>query len=569
MVTERRGLKMHPKLLLDVIKRQAGSLHKAILEGTMNAIEARCSRLDITFESEKNNGFLTIEDDGEGIGSAEDIKHFFETFGTPHDASEHKTWAQFRMGRGQLFSFGKNTWRTATFKMVVDIKRDGLEYELTQNLPHVEGCKIEISLYQHPIETWDYSSVDNFRDQIKKQVCFMPVDIFFNGDKLNTPAADCEWTDEDPDAYYLWGAGVELTVYNLGAFCKTLSASNAGNVGIIVSKKQLKVNFARNDIQSDCEVWTRIKEVIKANRIKRRRRTNRRMTDYDKESALQDLRDGVQDWKDIKSISMIPTANDRYVSLDFIRKNRQPWAFAQAGSRAADRIIMSDRGMVFSEKLFLCLNYTGHPHDFFVWLLGDEFAHTVKLYNSFSVMSEGMSKMNTILPTNKLNVVERRILKWLTRYSNHWRGRTICIGTSDTAIAWTDGSSYIVLERKWLSNVARSYRASELIATLIHEACHDDDSADTHVHGEEFYRAFHDIVIACHSPMQVATGFYAEMRRLRAGEKLDAIKDREEKAKAKAKVETVLNEMVVAASAITPTVKKGLRGRRRRPLGAR
>ena len=35
-----RTLKMHPKLLLDVIERQAGTLDKAILEGGMNGIEA-------------------------------------------------------------------------------------------------------------------------------------------------------------------------------------------------------------------------------------------------------------------------------------------------------------------------------------------------------------------------------------------------------------------------------------------------------------------------------------------------------------------------------------------------
>jgi len=32
---------MHPKLLMDVIQRQAGTLEKAILEGTMNGIEAQ------------------------------------------------------------------------------------------------------------------------------------------------------------------------------------------------------------------------------------------------------------------------------------------------------------------------------------------------------------------------------------------------------------------------------------------------------------------------------------------------------------------------------------------------
>jgi hypothetical protein len=42
--------KMHPKLLLDVIQRQAGTLSKAILEGVMNAVDAGATHGAITLD---------------------------------------------------------------------------------------------------------------------------------------------------------------------------------------------------------------------------------------------------------------------------------------------------------------------------------------------------------------------------------------------------------------------------------------------------------------------------------------------------------------------------------------
>ena len=118
-MTESRTFKMHDKLLLDVIKKQAGSIQKAVLEGVMNSIEAGASQVDVTVEPTQ----IRIIDDGRGFQSRQEIELFFETFGQPHTESENKRWAQFRMGRGQLFAFGRNEWRTGPYVMRVDINQ--------------------------------------------------------------------------------------------------------------------------------------------------------------------------------------------------------------------------------------------------------------------------------------------------------------------------------------------------------------------------------------------------------------------------------------------------------------
>ena len=68
--SETRQFKMHPKLLMDVIRRQAGTLAKAVLEGVMNSIDAKSTSVDVTIERTR----VVISDDGKGFPSREEIE---------------------------------------------------------------------------------------------------------------------------------------------------------------------------------------------------------------------------------------------------------------------------------------------------------------------------------------------------------------------------------------------------------------------------------------------------------------------------------------------------------------
>jgi hypothetical protein len=74
------------------------------------------------------------------------------------------------------------------------------------------------------------------------------------------------------------------------------------------------------------------------------------------------------------------------------------------------------------------------------------------------------------------------------------RQRKIVLGSADAAEGWTDGQSYIALERRWV----RKLKFNDLGAfvslgeLLLHEYCHDDDDSDTHEHSPEFYALYHD-----------------------------------------------------------------------------
>lgn len=315
MTEEFHNFEMDGNLLLNVIKRQAGSLHKAVLEGVMNGIEAGASAINMRYNPDKGHGQLIISDNGRGIADEHEVERWFKRFGTEHDSTENKIWAEFRMGRGQLFAFGVNRWRTATFEFIIDIKQWGTRFKWRKNLKHVDGCHITIDLYEH----LRYGSPQSFYDNVKEQIEFMSIPILMNGEQINRPPADLNWDVEDDNAYYSFGQGSYLTIYNMGAFVKRIPASVAGCVGIVVSKQRLMVNFARNDVLSDCEVYQGINEVVRNNRVKRTRQTRRRFREHEKIAALRDLRDGIQHYGDLRNIALIELANGRSVTRAMAR----------------------------------------------------------------------------------------------------------------------------------------------------------------------------------------------------------------------------------------------------------
>ena len=558
--TETRDLTMHPKLLMDTIKRQAGTLQKANLEGVMNAIEAGSPvvRIELTVDDD-NKAKLSIGDDGIGIETKEELIQHFETFGTPHDESENTYWKQFRMGRGQMFAFGKNVWRTATFRMEVDINNKGLTYDLTENLPFVKGCQIDIDLYKNPIG-YSHNSIESYKEMLTEQVKFMEGKILFNGSQINTPASKCNWDFEDDNAYYLFNAGHDFTVYNLGAF--VMKPTDLGMVGVAVSKKQVKVNFARNDIQHDCPVYhggvvdgeyvEGIFDVIKSNRITKVRKARRNLTSHERIATLKDLRDGEQTVDEIKGLSLIPTAQGKHVSLSTVLKIREAWCFAPMGDRYADRLMERGQALCLSRDILDKMNYDGAEENFFTWLVTSEVENITHewsqerflepwknlsvLHVDFDKLRGGISESYEFVPYKKYSATERRIITVLQE-QGCWDGRQLRLGYSDTAIGWTDGSTYICIDRNWLKrkSVTWGRDIAKIQMLLAHEMAHDDDSRGTHIHGPEFYENMIQILESGNSPISYCADFKYYMNRSKIEERRSKEQARKEKAEQKVK----------------------------------
>ncbi|KKM86215.1 hypothetical protein LCGC14_1281320, partial [marine sediment metagenome] len=474
------------------------------------------------------------------------IKHF-ETFGTPHEDNEHCIWKRFRMGRGQMFAYGKNTWRTATFRMTVDIQNDGLIYHLERDLPKIQGTTIDIELYDNPF-TSTYSTIDDLADKLKHQVEFMPGVITFNGQQLNIPADDIpikKWTEITNDAYFLFGVGSKLTFYNLGAYVMDRSAADVGVVGVVVSRKRFDVNFARGGIHDRCEIYQRVLEIVKKYKpVKKMKRRRKALEDWEKINILRDIRNGEVEFVDVNALALFPTTSGRSYSLNQIKNISSPWTFGDTGDRVADKLMQSEQAVVFDRAIVNVLSYSGEDKDFFTWLVarqdnysvGQFFAKVSKWWREFNGLSSGFSNTYTILAHNKLTVTEKRILRVMEKYDHCWKKRRICIGVSDVAKAWTDGNAYIALERNWLRklSLSSSRGATELLVTMVHELAHDENTEGTHVHGEAFYRTFHEICMEqWTNPLHLISYFRRAMEGAKSDLKMKDEAEKEKKAKDK------------------------------------
>jgi len=238
--------------------------------------------------------------------------------------------------------------------------------------------------------------------------------------------------------------------------------------------------------------------------------------------------------------------------LDKIRKHKGFWSFAPAGDRLADKLIQSGNTLCLNEEIFEALDYRGEPKHFFEWLFEDlsdlkMFEGLAHNFSDFEEARATYSESYEILGDKQLTVSEKAILRTLRNASN-WEGRTILIGVSTTALAWTDGQRYIAIEREFLKGcrLPSASGCARLINVMIHEMSHDESTMGTHTHGEEFYRRFHDLCMsaAYNAPHRLI----ADIREKLKDSKLAQRQEKEE-AKATREAKKVEDRLGIAASA--------------------
>ncbi|MBU2765779.1 hypothetical protein HAP94_06115, partial [Acidithiobacillus ferrivorans] len=133
---------------------------------------------------------------------------------------------------------------------------------------------------------------------------------------------------------------------------------------------------------------------------------------------------------------------------------------------------------------------------------------------SFDVLKKAFKSRIALAPDNTLDKETRRAwtaLKWcLEQYAaictggEFWYGRRtqggirfrLFMGDSNTAEAWTDGASYIAIDRKQVLSLKTKpmETAMKIFSLVEHEISHQGDSLSCG-HDEVFYQRFHDLVL--------------------------------------------------------------------------
>ena len=551
MDSEQRDFGMHENLLYNVIMRQAGTLQKAVLEGVMNAIDAGATACEIELTTHS----FSIIDDGHGFQSRQEIKDFFETFGTPHLEGD-ATYGHYRMGRGQIMAFGRNTWRSRSFEMQVDMKTRSSGYNLIEHKKDFPGTRVDVELYDPMLP----SNLQRTLSEIRTFVAWAQIPVTLNGEVISKRPETAKWTHEDENAYYsLSSERQQLSIYNLGVLVATTYSGRYGMGGTVVSKKQLEVNFARNDIQSTCPVGTAISSFIKKE-AKSGAAKKTRLTDAERDVMVRDLLAGSAETKDALKLRVITDVFGRSWPISKLLKVVSDFSGRLIVAQRGDLLVESAqrRGYVFSidettlERFgasdlegfksrmiaFARTNAEAQNDEYFyrnqLRLLADVLEKTLiverddlKVFVSddyIPIARKDLTPDQKIL----LTCIERGYTKMIqvlnkAGYEDQkFQRRTILFGRSDSALGWTDGSSTIWIDVEYARRLRLGHSgATQLAMLLLHETIHEGPDTGTHQHDHAFYQAYHDMSTLYEDPIGMAAESMINMfvSKLRVGNK--------------------------------------------------
>jgi hypothetical protein len=503
---ERRELRLHANILKDIVFRQAGERGKAVLEGVMNSVDAGATRIEIILD---NQGLL-IKDDGKGFASRQEIIEVFETFGTPHEEGD-AVYGQYRMGRGQLFAFGQNLWRSGKFEMAVDAKQE-LSYHLREDMPPVSGCIVDVRWYNRPVP----SDLLQIERGIKEMVRFVAVPVELNGDGISEDPAKAKWDAVHDDYYLRISTNGGVKVYNLGVLVREYSGYEFATGGIVVSRKRLRVNFARNDVQDDCPIWKRVKADLRK-RAGTKAETKKRATlgDDERRAFAGMLRSGDLEFGQADTLKLLTDGVGRHWSVQEMRRHINRHGIKSiivappGGDKRSDGLMQRKLAFVLSHdtlERFECRTSAQ-----FLKLMQEHRLELGAPTKTFDVVAKAMSGKMVPIPVSEWTPMERAtiatmsirsldytISRWKRSDSTDWKDwdknvRVILVGESESADAWTDGREHIWFSRRFLKACGAQRDLAgwtRLVTVLVHEYCHDDSTEETHTHGAEFFEEY-------------------------------------------------------------------------------
>jgi hypothetical protein len=503
-----RKFTVAPEIIYSLIKAQAGTLAKSVGECVMNSIDAAASLIDIAITQES----ILIRDDGRGFQTREEIEQCFEVFGFEHEG-EARTFGQFGIGRAQLWNYCPTVWTTHEFRMVVDIRNRGLDYELMDGLPHLQGLTIEGRFYE-PLSVHDLYL---FEKELKELVKFVAIPVRLNGKRVNKDIAREKWTYSTPEAWIKLKETGELAVYNLGFLIRSYPASEFGCGGFVVSKPGVRfaLNMARNDIlTADCEVWKKIKPLLQ----QKEKPLRIKMTEAKREQLAQLFLAGQLAETDVRESKIIQDILGRYHTLTEIAPEllwgQKPVTAAPLGNTLAEYVHRSKRAFVLQQTT-LDRFRADHVQDFMEQMK----AGMIRLHpwyqdscpvvlEDFREVCREFSGRRLPVPPKEWSKEEQAAIGVLNQLSvkvgqcvgtssgTTVMKRQIDLGISDTDKAWTDGRSHITFDRNTLALARRGLGGWQILFNILLQQYLQDSQEDGRIEADQaFYQRYHDATI--------------------------------------------------------------------------
>ena len=527
-VVSKRAFSVAPAIVMHLIKSQAGSLAKAVLEAVQNAIDAGATQVDI----ESSETSLMIADNGRGFQSKEEIAAWFEVFGFEHQGLD-RTFGAFGIGRGQMWNFASTAWRTQEFEMRVDVRKSGLDYELAEGMQKVEGLRIDARLY----ERMRTAELLTFQRELGELCEYAQIPVKLNGKVISKDAKNEKWTHETDDAYIrLSDSAKQLAIYNMGVLVRGYSSYHFGVGGVVVTKKRLELNMARNDVlQSNCSVFKRIKPFLQSKADERVKRSEKLSEAQMANLALRFLA-GELSYSEVSSKRLISDMRGAKMTIDrFMSKagstidktvtvigdgERSAMAerfhrsgdcfvlgevtLGRFGARTVQELVDAITAAMHKDSL---LRY-GHSH------YAEGPADWVKCVEDWREACKGLTDGYEEVPADEWTAGEKAAMAALERADDVVRSaikgagcieelddewlpaRKLRLGVSDVAEAWTNGKDRIWINRTLLKRLKNGIGGTmSLVGVMVHEYLHQAPSTETHAHDLAFYERVERVML--------------------------------------------------------------------------
>lgn len=268
-MTEVHRVQGTDKLLMDTIRRQAADLEHGWREAIQNGIDSPgATQVRLTYDED----LTVVRDNGDGVDIDSDrglqlLKNLGETSKAGDDASI----GEFGVGKGQVVAKGHAVFVSGDAALHFDVREWGLEVKTVPWMGEpVDGFEVRVAHYDDAVPNYGYKW-DRFESRIADRFRYAEeatgTRVFVNGERVSdgdpAGAADGEYgrvVDAAPDTGVDAVLAIEpernndeIAVYSHGVRVKDVDGKGAG--GVLVTRDNLMVNYARNDIDSDCETW--------------------------------------------------------------------------------------------------------------------------------------------------------------------------------------------------------------------------------------------------------------------------------------------------------------------------
>jgi len=519
---ETHSIEANDDLVRSVIVDQTDNIEKGWREAKQNIIDSEATEGRLKYDTD----FTLVADNGQGVDlTKQKGLDLLTVMGeSSKESDNHEDIGEFGIGKGQVIAKGRTVFISDDTALLFDIKGWGLEAKTVPlaraakfagqfddgwgnlidkhfgNNNRYNGLAVLVDHYEDEVPNADSYKWERFEDNLKGRFQFLnAVDntkLYVNDELI---------TDNDPLGVKSYGKpkhtevyespetgsvhiGVRhghgsLTVYSGGI--KVCDVDSRGLQGNIVTERNLRLNFARNEIKSGCPVWNEVEERLNAIRAEL-------FTDHERDlgsDARQFVADRMFNHDEIEKfedVEAFETSSENLVSWSEIA-DKSEIGFSSRGNPAADKmeemgeIVLSEDDGASSKVQDELDNIEDAPEEYDAQDRAEE---------------NGLHTSYESVDTTDLKPTQHKQLG-IARYIESMMDDVdmeVYYGESDVANAWTDGNTEIHITDTATPSSSWIQWVPELWRIMMHEIAHDTPSREEPGHGISYERRYRSVI---------------------------------------------------------------------------